>query len=72
MAVGFFITEVIVAFLLAGFILSSYGKIRSATLPILFVVLVAWYFSLLIVTILASGFFVKVFSLIDQIIKPNN
>jgi len=54
MAVGFFITEVIVAFLLAGFILSSYGKIRSATLPILFVVLVAWYFSLLIVTILPN------------------
>lgn len=54
MAVSFFIGEVIGAFAVAAFILWSYGKIKSHTVPILFVVLVAWYFSLLIVTILPN------------------
>lgn len=54
MAVSFFACEIIGAFLLAAGILWSYGRVQKHTLPILLVVLIAWYFSLLIVTILPN------------------
>lgn len=52
MVLGAFLTEIIVAFLLAGTLLFKYGNVFRHHIIVTISVLIAWYFSLLIIFIL--------------------
>jgi len=52
MVLGAFLTEIIVAFLLAGTLLYKYGNVFRHHIIVTISVLIAWYFSLLIIFIL--------------------
>lgn len=52
MVLGVFLTEIIVAFLLAGTLLFKYGNVFRHHIAVTISVLIAWYFSLLIIFIL--------------------
>lgn len=52
MVLGAFLTEIIVAFLLAGTLLFKYGNVFRHHIIVTVSVLIAWYFSLLIIFIL--------------------
>ncbi|EFN82289.1 LMBR1 domain-containing protein 2 homolog [Harpegnathos saltator] len=52
MVLGIFLTEIIVAFLLAGTLLFKYGNVFRHHIIVTVSVLIAWYFSLLIIFIL--------------------
>ncbi|KAK9512147.1 hypothetical protein O3M35_000633 [Rhynocoris fuscipes] len=52
MSAGPLITEVVVTFCLASFILYKYGDIRKQNALVTFAVLIAWYFSFLIIFVL--------------------
>lgn len=52
MVLGTFLSEIIVAFLLAGTLLFKYGNVFRHHIIVTISVLIAWYFSLLIIFIL--------------------
>lgn len=52
MVLGALLTEIIVAFLLAGTLLFKYGNVFRHHIIVTISVLIAWYFSLLIIFIL--------------------
>lgn len=52
MVLGIFLTEIVVAFCLAATLLYKYGNIFRQHIIVTISVLIAWYFSLLIIFIL--------------------
>lgn len=52
MTVGIFSAEVIFAFILTTVLLNRYGNWKTQNIVVTFAVLIAWYFSLLIIFVL--------------------
>lgn len=75
MTVGIFSAEVICAFILTTVLLNRYGNWKTQNIVVTIAVLIAWYFSLLIIFVLpidislvSSNFFYK--CIITYIITP--
>lgn len=68
MVLGAFLTEIIVAFLLAGTLLFKYGNVFRHHIAVTISVLIAWYFSLLIIFILPLDVSSVIIGLEDNLI----